>query len=98
MKADNPVTLRKSSGNKIVFVLSIILFLFWIPLQMVNVYHVAITGVIFEILWLPMVAMIFVLPILSLIFWVRARFSVKSLSLFSLLLIATTILLLVFHK
>jgi hypothetical protein len=82
----------KSKTSKIVFTLSLLTSVFWFLGQLVNVYYSAIVGAIFEILWLPMIALLFILPILSLIYWVKEKFNLKSLYLYSLLIILATVL------
>jgi hypothetical protein len=84
--------------SKIVFILSVIVSLFWIFGQIINVYHFALVGAIFEMLWFPVVAMTAVLPIVSIIFLIKEKFSFRSLYLYSFFIVATTILALVFRK
>ncbi|MFT6166382.1 MAG: hypothetical protein ACJAV5_000489 [Vicingaceae bacterium] len=62
--------MNKTSSSKtasIVFILSVLASAFWIMGQLVNVYHFAVVGAIFEILWLPMIGLLFTLPIVSFI-------------------------------
>lgn len=73
----------------IVFGLSLTTLIFWFVGKNTNVYTWAITGAVFEILWLPMIAAIFILPVVSLVFWIRNKFSFKSLYFYSLLLSLT---------
>jgi hypothetical protein len=89
---------KNSRTGKIVFILSIIASGFWWFGQVVNVYNIALVGAIFELLWLPMLAMLFTLPIISLIWLVKEKFNIKSLYIYSMLIIFTTILFMVFSK
>jgi hypothetical protein len=84
--------------DKIVFTLSALVCIFWYTGQHVNVYQVAVVGVLFEIAWLPMLALFIILPILSILLLIRKNISIKSLPLYSLLLLLTTFLILTFSK
>ncbi len=81
----NPV--RKS---KIIFLLSVLTAVFWCLGQLINVYKFGILGAAFELLWLPMIVLLFILPVLSFIQWMKEKFSPKSLYLYSFLLILAT--------
>jgi len=78
--------------SKIVFVSCILTSGFWFLGQFVNVYHFAVVGVFFEIIWLPMIALLFILPIFSFIYWIKEKFSTKSLYLYSFIIALTTLL------
>jgi len=62
--------------------LLILLFLtvciFWVVVNSFDVYTYAVTGAIFEILSIPMLLMLAVIPTVSLYFWYRDKFSIKS--------------------
>ena len=79
---------QNSKESKTVFILSLIVSAFWFLAYIVDVYHFALTGAIFELLWLPMIALIFVLPVLSLVLLVKEKFNIKSHYLHSLVVIA----------
>ena len=79
-----------NNKSKIVFGLSTFTAIFWCVVQFVDVYHFAVSGAIFEILWLPMIVALFILPVFSLVFLVKERFNPKSLYLYSLLILLTT--------
>lgn len=83
-------------ASKTIFILSVTVMLFWILGNTINVYNVAIVGAIFEILWLPMIALTLVLPVVSIVFWSKEKFAVRSLSLYSLLITSAMILFAVF--
>lgn len=80
--------------DKIVFALSIFVCIFWLIGQVVNVYRYALVGAIFEFVWLPMLALFFILPIISILLLIKNKVSFKSLQLYSLLLLIITFLLL----
>ena len=63
-------------NKKIIFFLSILTAIFWCLAQFVNIYYFAVVGVIFEILWLPVLALLIVLPIISLVFLVKEKINI----------------------
>ena len=75
-----------------VFVLSVITCAFWITTQVVDVYYFAVIGAISEILWLPMIGLLFALPVVSFIFLIRDKFQLRSLHLYSFLITLITLL------
>ena len=75
-----------------VFVLTLLTALFWFFGQIVDVYAYALLGAIFEILWLPMLGLLTVLPVLSIVGLYKENFNFKSLYWYSLLLISAVIL------
>ena len=79
---------RNSRESRSVLILSLIVSAFWFLAYLVDVYHFAVTGAIFELLWLPMIVMIFTLPVLSLFLWFKESFNLKSHYLHSMLVIA----------
>jgi hypothetical protein len=84
--------------NKIIFWSSTVVSAFWLLAKNVNVYRYALTGAISEILVLPMVGLLFLLPLLALIFLWKDRFNLRSLCLYAVLLMSVTILLTVFNN
>ena len=82
--------MTSNNNAKIVFGLSIFTAIFWCLVQFIDVYHFAISGAIFELLWLPMIASLFILPVISLVFLVKVKFNPKSLYLYSILIILAT--------
>jgi hypothetical protein len=80
----------------IVFILSIINSFFWIIGHSLNVYKYIIVGALFEILWLPMIVFLVLLPFLSIYILIKDKWSLKSLYLYSLLIGISTILFLFF--
>ena len=84
--------------SKIIFLVSIIASINWVLGRTINVYHFAVVGAIFEMLWLPVLALIFILPVASLIFWIKDKFNFRSLNLYSVLIILLTIMFSTFYK
>lgn len=52
-------------NKKLLLALSISMLLYWLLCKTTDVYKSTILGVLYEILWFPMVAMLLVLPILN---------------------------------
>ena len=92
------IIFKNSRISKIFFLLSVLVFAFWCLGQIINVYRFAVVGAIFEILWLPMLAMLLALPIMSFIFWRKEKFNLRSFYLFTILIVVMTVLLMVFRK
>lgn len=82
MELDNA---RNTNLLKFLFVLNLLTVTFWFVVQNIDIYHYAIVGAIFEILWLPMIIIIFLLPLLSLYFWFKDKFKINSKFLYLLL-------------
>ena len=92
----DPTAFKNSTLSKILFVLSIIIFVYWFVVQIIDVYRYAAIGAIFEMLWLLMLSGLFVLPVLSLIFLIKEKFNLRSLYLYAIIISATNILLMIF--
>jgi hypothetical protein len=88
---------KNSRTSKMVFLLSIIVSGYWWLGQVINVNSVALVGAIFEILWLPVLVMLFVLPIISIILLLKEKVNVRSLYVYSILLGVATILIMLFN-
>ena len=78
--------------SKNLFILSIEVSLFWILVGLIDVYHFAIVGVFYEILWLPNLILLFALPLISLFFLSKEKKKLHSLYFYSILLLTTAIL------
>ena len=48
-----------------IFFVSVVVMIFWLFINHINVYENKFIGIIAEVLWLPMILLIFVLPILT---------------------------------
>jgi len=88
---------KNSRTSKMVFLLSIIVSGYCLLGQVINVYSVALVGAMFEILWLPVLVMLFVLPIISMILLLKEKVYVRSLYVYSILLGVATILIMLFN-
>jgi hypothetical protein len=65
--------------------LSLVTLIYWALALYTNVYAFAIFGAVYEILWLPLIALVFLLPALSLyqVYLLRKELSIKSLPVLS---------------
>jgi urea transporter len=91
-----PTTLSNKKVSVVVFALSLLVTLFWLLGNLFDVYQFEVMGVLFEILWLPVLTLTFILPLVSLLLFIKDKFSLKSLNLYSLLLVIGTALAMVF--
>jgi hypothetical protein len=78
--------------------LSILVSLFWLASRFINLYQFALVGAIFEILWLPMILMVFCLPLFSFYYLFKEKFSVNSNYLYAILIMIFTFLIILFFK
>ena len=78
--------------------LSILVSLFWLASRFINLYQFALVGAIFEILWLPMILMVFCLPLISFYYLFKEKFSVNSTYLYAILIMIFTFLIILFFK
>lgn len=53
------------TNKKLFFALSISMLLYWFLSKTIDVYQITIFGVLYEILWFPMLVFLFFLPILN---------------------------------
>ena len=76
--------------------LTIIVSIFWILGRSIDVYKYEVVGAIFEILWLPMTAMLVIVPLLCAIFWRNEQWYFRTLYPLCLVLHLIMVLFLVF--
>ncbi len=88
--------LSNKKVSVVVFVLSWYVALFWLLGNLFDVYRFAVTGALFEILWLPVLALTFILPLVALVLFIQDKFSFRSLNLYSFLLVIGTALIMIF--
>lgn len=65
---DKNIPANSRKRGILMFVSSILVALFWFFANTINVYEYKVIGAIFEILWLPMMAMLAVVPLLCIFF------------------------------
>jgi hypothetical protein len=81
--------------DKALFLLNIFCFAYWITGKQINIYQYKITGAVFEILWLPMILLLFITPCLAAYFWKKEKFVLKSMNLLTIIASVIFILILV---
>jgi hypothetical protein len=72
--------------DKALLLLSVFSFCYWITGKQINIYQYKLVGVIFEMLWLPMLLVLFTIPLLAFYFWKKEKFVLKSLHFLTLLI------------
>jgi hypothetical protein len=82
----------KITLGSIIFVVSIFVSLFWWGSKFIDFYQFKLMGIVFEILWLPAIAALPIIPIISVVFWKKEKFTLKSFYPYSILIIIVTIL------
>ncbi len=98
MKNSNSISKINNKGSIVVFILSIWFVFYWFFGHFINIYDYKFVGIIYEILWLPMLLMGIALPVVSLFFWYQNKFNFKTLSFYAFLLVVVTILVLILSK
>jgi hypothetical protein len=93
-----PASFSKLLNGKHVVFLAIGVLLYWCLGRLARVYQYALTGAIFELLWLPMLLLLVVLPVISFMGLWKEKFNKRSPYMYALLINSATILLLVFYK
>jgi len=88
----------KSSIGKIILLLSIFSAAYCLVASFVNVYRYALAGAIYEILWLPVLCILFIVPVIAIVLWKKEKFAFSSLYPYSILICAATLLLVIFFK
>jgi hypothetical protein len=53
------------TNKKLLLALSISILLYWLLVKTIDVYQITVLGVFYEILWSPMLVMLFILPIIN---------------------------------
>lgn len=84
-KAFTPETKKT---EQVIFFLSLGSAAFWVIGKVMDIYQIAVLGAIYELLWLPFLALLFGVPVASLILWAKGKFKVNSLYLYSFLISA----------
>jgi hypothetical protein len=77
---------------------SVLTAAFWSVLQFIDVYGFAVIGAIAEAIWLPMLGALVFLPVVTLTLFIKDKFNIRSLYLYSFFILAAAILFLVLFK
>lgn len=88
---------KKPAADIVIFFVSLLVMFFWILTNNINVYENKFIGIIAEILWLPLMLLIFGLPIMTFVLISSRKFK-KSKILFLSLAIQVTILIIQIAK
>jgi len=89
---------RLFKRSTVIFVLTIIVTIYWYLPLLISVYRFPLIGAIYEILWIFMLVALFALPVVSIIFWVKNKFDLRSSYFYSLIISIASILFLVTSK
>lgn len=87
-----------SKTGKAIFFTTVVICLFWILGGSFRVYDVPVVGAIFEFLWLPALIVTLLIPAISLFFLVKEKFSIRSLYLYSFILVLVTVVYLQYFR
>jgi hypothetical protein len=89
------LTKKNNCTGMLFLILSTISCFYWLSGNLFSIYQFAFVGAVFEILWLPMLAILFILPIAAFIFWVKDKYRIRSFYLYSILVSLITIIVLI---
>lgn len=89
---------KNSAINKALVIVSIITILYWWSAKSLNVYKYAFLGAIFELLWLLMIAAVFIGPVFSILLFVRDKYNARSLVLYAFVFQVLALYLLIFFN
>lgn len=87
-----PAEFHQSQTGWIIFVLTIGAAVYWIIGKSFNVYRSAFSGAVFELLWLPSLFVLCILPAVSFFLWGKEKFNLRSLNLYSIIIALVVIL------
>lgn len=85
---------ENSKNGKLIFIISFVVFAFYFFVYIVatDVYRYAVVGAIYELLWLPMLASLLVVPIVSVTIFFKRERHAKLYAALSILLIVSSII------
>jgi hypothetical protein len=92
------ILFKNSAINKALFVVSIITILYWWTAKSLNVYKYAFFGAVFELLWLLMIAAVFIGPVFSIFLFVRDKYNLRSMALYAFVFQIVALYILIFFK
>jgi hypothetical protein len=84
--------LNKSGLGKIIFLATLAASVYWIVFRFIPKYEWAVVGVVYELLWLPVLFILFIMPIISFLFWAGEKFRPGSIYLWSLVMAIVAVL------
>lgn len=80
------------STAKFILLLSVLVLVYWVLVTSIDVYEYIVVGAIYEILWLPFLVLLYTLPLLNIVMFVKNKFSLKKIWLYALLINGLTVL------
>jgi hypothetical protein len=87
----------KRSREVLITISSFLVLLFWFFGITYNVYEYKVIGAFFEVLWLPMLGLLFVLPIISIVYLKKGKWNLKSLYSICFILNLLSVLFIIFR-
>jgi hypothetical protein len=87
----------KRSREVLITISSFLVLLFWFFGITYNVYEYKVVGAFFEVLWLPMLGLLFVLPIISIVYLKKGKWNLKSLYSICFILNLLSVLFIIFR-
>lgn len=88
----------KRSREVLITISSFLVLLFWFFGITYNVYEYKVIGAFFEVLWLPMLGLLFVLPIISIVYLKKGKWNLKSIYSICFILNLLSILFIIFRN
>ena len=88
----------KRSREVLITISSFLVLLFWFFGITYNVYEYKVVGAFFEVLWLPMLGLLFVLPIMSIVYLKKGKWNLKSIYSICFILNLLSILFIIFRN
>lgn len=95
---DKNITFFKSKRGITMLAITIFVVVFWSLASIINVYDNKAVGAVFETLWLPMMAMLVIVPLLCVVFWRNEQWHFRTLYPICLVLHLIMVLFLVFEN
>lgn len=89
------MSIMSTKTEKILLWLSLFTCLFWLLIQLVDVYQFKVTGILYEIVSIPMLLMLVILPIVIIIQLIRHKPKFRSLYFLSLSMLFVTLMILI---
>ena len=83
---------KKQLFDIAIFFVSLLTMIFWISINQINVYDNKFIGIIAEMIWLPFILLIFVLPILTFVLVSTRKFKNSKILFLSLAIQVTTLI------
>lgn len=83
--------LKLSGIEKAIMLANIFAAIYWIGSRFIAIYTFAAVGAVYEFLWLPVLFVLFILPLFSFLLWAGEKFKVRSANLFNLSMALITV-------